>query len=84
MEKMRTRRKLNRKQFAVEHKTILAHADRFRGQHVIVVGKDIVGSKNGTTLARLLRQMEKRHPKRAPLISFVPEKDKIYIPSLTT
>jgi hypoxanthine-guanine phosphoribosyltransferase len=79
MEKMKTRRITRRKNYNIEHKTIQAHAEKFRGQHVIVVGTDIVGSKNGDTLARLLRQMEKRHPKRVPLISFVPEKDKIYI-----
>ncbi|MBI5652560.1 MAG: hypothetical protein HZC40_19240 [Chloroflexi bacterium] len=79
MPKIKSCYRVVRTRYTVEQKTIDEHADEFQGQYVVVVGKDIAGSKNGDELFRLFRQMEKRHPKRVPLISFVPEKDKIYI-----
>ncbi len=63
----------------IELRTLKDHEDEFPGQYVIIIGKDIVGSKNGKELVRLFREMERRHPGKTPLISFVLEKDMTYI-----
>ena len=63
----------------IEEQTLQANWERFRGQHVIVIGDEIVGAREGDEALRLLREMERRHPKCVPLITFVPQKDKVYI-----
>ncbi len=78
------RRKLWRKKnvvtkYAIELETLRAHEEEFRGRHVIVIGNEIVGAKDGTEAVRLLHEMEKRHPGKSPLLSYIPEKDTTYI-----
>jgi len=62
-----------------ELRTLRKYQDEFRGQNVVIVGREIVGAKSGAQALRLLREMEKRHPRKVPLIAYVPEKDKVYI-----
>jgi ribosomal protein L10 len=62
----------------VELRTLKARENEFRGRNVIVIGKEIHAIENGEQAARLMEELLKKYPKRAPLLAYVME-DEMYI-----
>jgi hypothetical protein len=62
----------------IELQTLKAHENEFRGRNVIVIGKEIYAIENGEQAVRLMEELLKKYPKRAPLLAYVME-DETYI-----
>ncbi len=62
----------------IELRTLRTHENEFRGKNVLVIGNEIYAIESGEQAARLLEELLRKYPKKAPLLAYVME-DETYI-----
>jgi len=67
--------------FSLEHKTLKAREEEFRGKHVLVIGAEIYPIEDGEQATQLLERLRKQHPGKIPLLAYVMQGEAVY-PSL--
>jgi hypothetical protein len=53
--------------------------EKYRGHHVLVVRDQVFAAKTGEKAEKLYRQLQKQHPKVAPLITYIPKKGSLIL-----
>jgi len=61
--------------FSLEHKTLKAREEEFRGKHVLVIGTEIYPIEDGEQATQLLERLRKQHPGKIPLLAYVMRED---------
>jgi hypothetical protein len=70
---------MRKKDLDIASKTLRRHWEKYRGQHVLVVGTRVYAAKTGKKAKQIYRELERKHPKVPPLITYVPEKGSLIL-----
>ncbi len=62
-----------------EKEILYANWNRYRGRHVLVLGKKIFSARTGKEAFRLFKKLEKDHPQMSPLIAYIPKEDTLIL-----
>ncbi len=52
---------------------------KFRGKHVIVVGREIFVAADGKRAGEILEEVHKKYPKETPAITYIPKADTLIL-----
>lgn len=54
-------------------KILYANWEKYRGRHVLVVGRKVYTAKTGSQALKILEKLEKKDPTCSPLITYIPK-----------
>lgn len=70
---------MQKKDFNIASKTLRRNWEKYRGQHVLVVGNQIHAAKTGKKAKLIYRELEKINPETPPLITYIPEEGSLIL-----
>lgn len=54
-------------------KTLRQNWDKYRGQHVFVVGEKIFAARSGEKAEEIYHQLKEKYPQTSPLMTYIPK-----------
>lgn len=70
---------MQQKDLDTASQTLRRNWEKYRGQHVLVIGSQIYAAKDGKKAEKIYRELEKKNPNVSPLITYVPEKGSLIL-----
>jgi len=72
-------KKVKAEPVSIEHKTLLAQWDNYKGKIVAVAGNKVFAAKTGKQAQKMIREIEKKENK-PPLVTYIPKADTLILP----